>query len=281
MNPLFEEEFRFNHTSRPSWETCQQHRNTVTRYLKRLSPVQGNRLCVLGAGNCNDLDLNQLLQVYGEIHLVDLDQSALEYALEAQNLSEASGVFCHVGDLTGVGEQLAELSRDENSSEPLLDEVLEKLSGSTPLELPGPFDVVCSTCILSQLILQAIHAIGETHPRFEQLMQTVRAQHYRTILELITPGGAGLIVSDFVSSESAADLKQVPDFQFTQYLSQLLSSRNFFHGVHPGVLFAQLQGKAPLAKQVCNLEMLPPWRWDLGMRQYAVAGIRFERIPEA
>ena len=281
MNPLFEEEFQFNQASRPNWESSQRHRDTVTRYLKRLSPVQGNRLCVLGAGNCNDLDLNQLLQVYGEIHLVDLDQSALEYALEAQNVSEESAVFCHTGDLTGVGEQLAELSRKEDTSQSLLDEVLEELSGSNPLELPGPFDVVCSTCILSQLILQVIHAIGETDPRFEELMQAVRAQHYRTVVDLITPGGSGLIVSDFVSSESAADLKQVPDFQFTQYLSQLLSSRNFFHGVHPGILLSQLQGKSPLARQVCNLEMLPPWRWDLGMRQYAVAGIRFERIPEA
>ena len=93
MNPLFEEEFRFNQASRPSWESSQRHRDTVTRYLKQLSSVQGDRLCVLGAGNCNDLDLNQLLQVYDEIHLVDLDQSALEYALEAQNLSEESAVF--------------------------------------------------------------------------------------------------------------------------------------------------------------------------------------------
>lgn len=281
MNPLFEEEYRFNLSSRPNWEAGKQHRETVTSYLKRLPGAQGGRLCVLGAGNCNDLDLNQLLQVFSEIHLVDLDQSALEYALAAQGLSDEAAVTCHVGDLTGVGQQLADLSQGGASADALLDKILEQLSETTPLELPGPFDVVCSTCILSQLILQVVHAIGETDPRFENLMKAVRAQHYRTVLDLIVPGGAGFIVTDFVSSESAADLKRVPDFQFTQYLSQLLSSRNFFHGVHPGILLAQLQGKAPLAGLVQNVEMLPPWRWDLGFRQYAVAGIRFERIPEA
>ncbi|QDV17908.1 hypothetical protein Pan153_25640 [Gimesia panareensis] len=281
MNPLFEEEYRFNQASRPNWDAAKQHRETVTGNLKRLPGAQGGRLCVLGAGNCNDLDLKQLLQVYSEVHLVDLDRSALDYAIEAQGVSGEAAVVCHVGDLTGIGQQLAMLAQDKNSSEAVLDEIRERLSGTTPLELPGPFDVVCSTCILSQLILQVVNAIGETDPRFEELMKAVRAQHYRTVVELITPGGAGFIVSDFVSSESAADLKQVPDFQFTQYLSQLLSSRNFFHGVHPGILLAQLQGNAPLARLVQNVEMLPPWRWDLGARQYAVAGIRFERIPEA
>lgn len=281
MNPLFEEEYRFNLASRPNWESATKHRETVSGYLLDLAPRQRGRLCVLGAGNCNDLDLKQLLQAFSEIHLVDLDQSALDHALEFQGLSNHSDVICHVGDLTGVGGQLAALAETENPSEAMLSELIDGLSETTPLELPGPFDVVCSTCILSQLILQVVHAIGETHPEFERLMVAVRTQHFRTLFNLIGEEGAGLIVSDFVSSESAADLKQVPDFQFTQYLSQLLSSRNFFHGVHPGVLLAQFQGNAPLANQVRNVEMLPPWRWDLGARQYAVAGIRFQRISES
>jgi hypothetical protein len=281
MNPLFEEEYRFNLASRPHWEAAKRHRETVTGYLKQLAGRNRERLCILGAGNCNDLDLNQLLQVFSEVHLVDLDQSALEYALEAQGLSSKDGVVCHVGDLTGTGALLAVLAQEEASPAGLLEEILEQLAGTSPLDLPGPFDVVCSSCILSQLVLQVVHAIGESDPQFETLINAIRGQHFRTVLELTAPGGAGLIVSDFVSSESAADLKRVPDFQFTQYLSQLLSSSNFFHGVHPGILLAQLQGNAPLAQLVQHAEMLPPWRWDLGTRQYAVAGIRFERIPEA
>ncbi|QDT90600.1 hypothetical protein [Gimesia algae] len=275
INELFEEEVRFNQASRPNWEQGATHRNLITGYLTDLADSSRGRLCVLGAGNCNDLDLQKLLQVYSEIHLVDLDESALRYAIDFQSVSDNPAISMHVLDLTGIGDRLAAFKSDPDQGEAELREIITALTGVQELNLPGPYDVVCSTCILSQLILQVVHAVGETHPQFEELMVAVREQHFRSVLDLIGEGGAGLIISDFVSSESAADLKDVPDFQFTQYLSQLLSSRNFFHGVHPGLLFAQLKGKAPLAKLVQDVEMLPPWRWDLGARQYAVAGLRF------
>ncbi|MCA9022365.1 MAG: hypothetical protein KDA74_19585, partial [Planctomycetaceae bacterium] len=77
MNELFEEEFQFNQASRSNWEHGAAHRNLITGYLTELAQSSRGRLCVLGAGNCNDLDLQKLSQVYSEIHLVDLDESAL------------------------------------------------------------------------------------------------------------------------------------------------------------------------------------------------------------
>ena len=277
MNKLFEGEFQFNLASRPNWESGANHRVKLTGYLTGLAGDRQGRLCVLGAGNCNDLDLKRLLQVYSEVHLVDLDESALEYGVQTQEVSDDPRLIRHVREITGAGQELSAYEADRVSLETDLSELIQHYSKPAELDLPGPFDVVCSTCVLSQLILQAVNAVGDTHPQFEQLMVAIRSQHFQTIVGLIAEGGAGLIVSDFVSSESATDLKDVPDFQFTQYLSQLLSSRNFFHGVHPGVLFSQLKGNAPLAALVQDVEMLPPWRWDLGLRQYAVAAIRFHR----
>ncbi|MFH1300723.1 MAG: hypothetical protein ABIK07_06650 [Planctomycetota bacterium] len=281
MNKLFEEEFRFNQASRPNWESGARHRETLRGYLTALAGNRQGRLCVLGAGNCNDLDVKQLLQVYSEIHLVDVDQSALDYAVEVQAVSDDPRVFRYVRDITGAGQELAGFEAASISPETDLSEIIQQFSQPAELDLPGPFDVVCSTCVLSQLILQAVSAVGDTHPQFEQLLVAIRSQHFQTVVDLIIDSGAGLVVSDFVSSESATDLKEVPDFQFTQYLSQLLSSRNFFHGVHPGVLFSQLKGNTPLAGLVRNVEMLPPWRWDLGSRQYAVAAIQFHRLPRS
>ncbi|MCA9015557.1 MAG: hypothetical protein KDA77_09535 [Planctomycetaceae bacterium] len=277
MNKLFEEEFQFNLASRPNWEQGARHREMLTEYLAGLAGNRQGRLCVLGAGNCNDLDLKRLLQAYREVHLVDLDESALDYAVQSQEVSDEPRLLRHVRDITGAGQELAAIGATETRSETDLSAIIQRYSQPAELNLPGPFDVVCSTCVLSQLILQAVNAVGDTHPQFEQLLVAIRSQHFQTIVHGINEGGAGLVVSDFVSSESAADMKDVPDFQFTQYLSQLLSSRNFFHGVHPGVLFSQLTGNAPLAGLVQNVEMLPPWRWDLGSRQYAVAAIRFQR----
>ncbi|WP_339733946.1 hypothetical protein [uncultured Gimesia sp.] len=279
MNKLFEEEIRFNLASRPNWEQGARHREKVTGYLTGLAADRNGRLCVLGAGNSNDLDLKQLLQVYSEIHLVDLDESALEYGVESQAVSDDPRVFRYVRDITGVGQELAACEAAGVQPETDLSEIIQRFSQPAALDLPDPFDVVCSTCVLSQLILQTVNAVGDTHPQFEELMVAIRSQHFQTIVEFINDGGAGFVVSDFVSSESATDMKEVPDFQFTQYLSQLLSSRNFFHGVHPGILFSQLKGNTPLAALVQNVKMLPPWRWDLGSRQYAVAAIQFHRLP--
>lgn len=281
MNKVFEAEVQFNQASRPNWDHGAPHRERITRNLLDLAGTGQRRLCVFGAGNCNDLDLKQLREVYDEVHLVDLDPGALEYGVQFQEVADDPHVFRHEREVTGVSDMLARVYESDNVAESDLTELIERYSHPAELNLPDPFDVVCSTCILSQLILQAVNIVGEGHPQIEMLLAAIRSQHFQTVVDSIRPEGAGLIVSDFVSSESAADLKSVPDFQFTQYLSQLLSSHNFFHGVHPGLLFAQFQGDAPLAPLVQNVEMLPPWRWDLGARQYAVAGLRFFLRPEA
>ncbi|MCH9653957.1 MAG: hypothetical protein K0U86_23980 [Planctomycetes bacterium] len=276
MNKILEEQLRYNLESRPNWEHGKGHRETLTGYLVDMAGAhQQRRLCILGAGNCNDLDLKQLSGVFSEIHLVDLDESALAYAIQFQSIPSESAVFVHTCDLTGVGQQLAAWEAADSDADVSLAKIIQQLSKPALLDLPGPFDVVCSTCLLSQLVHLAVNTVGDTHARFEELMIAIRAQHFQTMIDLMEKHGSGLLVSDFVSSTSAPDMPQVPDEQLMQYLSQLLSTRNFFHGMHPGVLLSLLVGNTPLASQVRDVEMLPPWRWDLGSRQYAIAAIRF------
>lgn len=280
MNELYEEQFRFNQDSSSNWDCGTAHRETITGYLSGLVKEKQGRLCVLGAGNCNDLDLNQLLEVFNEIHLVDLDERALGHALDFQKLSDHPQISLHVCDLTGIGQQLAGWTEGTNDSDASLAEIVLQLLKPAALNLPGPFDVVCSMCLLSQLIHLVVSTVGDTHSRFEELMTAIRFQHLQTLCELSGENGAGLLVSDFVSSASAPDMPDVPDDQFEQYLSQLLSSRNFFHGVHPGVLYSIFVGNTPLASHVRDVEMLPPSRWNLGARQYAIAAIRFWGIKQ-
>lgn len=278
MNKLYEEQFRYNLESRPNWERGTAHREKLTGLLAGFSDSQSRSLCILGAGNCNDLDLKQLAQVFSEIHLVDLDESALAHAVESQGLSTEYPLFLHNYDLTGVGPQLAAWNADSSDADAALAKILQNLSEPAELKLSETYDVVCSTCILSQLIALGVKSVGDEHPRFEELMVAIRAQHFQTMINLIGESGTGLLVSDFVSSTSAPDLPQIPDEQFLPYLSQLLINRNFFHGVNPGVLLSLLVGKTPLASQVRDVEMLPPWRWNLGARQYAVAAIQFHGL---
>jgi hypothetical protein len=79
------------------------HRKRVTREVLRLAPRQ--RICVLGAGNCNDLDLVALRTTFGELHLVDVDGEALALGLERQGLSKDAGIRAHPGvDVAGLRE---------------------------------------------------------------------------------------------------------------------------------------------------------------------------------
>src|SRR5262245_46170533 len=59
-----------------------EHRARVTREIAERAPASaGGRLCLLGAGNANDVDLDALAAHFAEIHLVDLDPDAVARAI--------------------------------------------------------------------------------------------------------------------------------------------------------------------------------------------------------
>src|ERR1043165_130674 len=60
----------------------QGHRERMTQEIVSRRPPAGApaRLCLLGAGNANDVDLAALAEVFDEIHLVDIDPDALAAA---------------------------------------------------------------------------------------------------------------------------------------------------------------------------------------------------------
>src|SRR5689334_14745297 len=78
------------------WELYTAHREHFTRLVLARAPSgdQG-RLCVLGAGKCNDLDLERLGEAYGELHLVDIEPSAVASAVARQPASLRSKLFPH------------------------------------------------------------------------------------------------------------------------------------------------------------------------------------------
>src|SRR5688500_17156136 len=87
-NNLLDEQRHRNLDSRGQWEAFSAHRKRVTTLL--LEAAHGRdqpSLCLLGAGNCNDVDLNQLMTAYARIHLVDCDTESLKAGAERQGLA--------------------------------------------------------------------------------------------------------------------------------------------------------------------------------------------------
>src|SRR3954464_4774205 len=79
------------------------HRRRLTALLLSAAPVTAGRLCVLGAGNCFDLDLAALVSRYHEIHLVDIDASALERAFAREEPKTRDRLVLHGAvDISGL-----------------------------------------------------------------------------------------------------------------------------------------------------------------------------------
>ena len=56
--------------------------------------------------------------------------------------------------------------------------------------LPGPFDVVASCSLLTQLQLVLLQVVGDVNPRFAELRTTLNRAHMRTLGALIAPAAS-------------------------------------------------------------------------------------------
>ena len=101
-------EQRGNKEIRDLWQRYQGHRQQVTAAILALAPASGGRLCLLGAGNANDLDLEQLAGRFEEVHLVDIDAAALARASGRQTPAVRARLRSHAPvDVSGLYQQLA------------------------------------------------------------------------------------------------------------------------------------------------------------------------------
>ena len=153
-----------NATSRDQWEGFAEHRRCLTAALAREAPAGRSRLCVLGAGNANDLDLTALLSTHREVHLVDIDSEALSGGAERQGVASHPRLRLHGGvDVTAA---LGVLS-DRTPMSELVPADFEAMAAwpasRTAMVLPGGFDRVASTCLLSQILETAAHSLGKGH----------------------------------------------------------------------------------------------------------------------
>src|SRR5690606_24325663 len=65
---LVERQLRANRSTQHQWDTFESHREALTSRIVDSAPR--GTLCLLGAGNCNDVDLERLARHFDAIHLV-------------------------------------------------------------------------------------------------------------------------------------------------------------------------------------------------------------------
>jgi hypothetical protein len=279
MNDPKGRQVEFNASSRDQWAGFARHRRQVSSLLGAGNGPGAGRLCVLGAGNGNDLDLPALLRAHREVHLVDLDAGALARGAERQGVAGQTGLRLFGGvDLTGMLDAFATWSPTTPIDPDDLSALAEAPVRLVRPALPGPYELAASTCLLSPLIGNAFHAVGEAHPRFPELVRAIRTGHLRLLTGLVAPGGAAVLITDVASSDTLPTLRSLPESSLPGLLPRLVRDRSFFHGVSPAALASAYRRDPVLAAHAAAVEAIAPWRWNLHGRVYLVWAIR-SRAP--
>jgi hypothetical protein len=263
---------------RDCWQLYASHRRHVTQLLLAGGSIEHTRLAVLGAGNCNDLDLQTLAEHYREIHLVDIDGEALKRGVSQQGMVDQRQLVLYPGvDLTGLTGWLSGWKPDSPPDASAVDEIIAGLPTAPAFRFDSPVDVVISVCLLSQIVESIGLSIGQQHPRFLPLLDAVRIQHLRMMAGCLRPGGRFLLVTDFVSSGTCPELAQTTEEQLPDLAKQLIVDRNFFTGLNPFVLQSLLSSDPCLSADLEHIHLFRPWLWSFPTRVYAVAAIQAVR----
>ena len=270
-----------NAQTRDAWEAFGEHREQVMRLLRPDTSYPAVTLCLIGAGNCNDVDLASLCGQYDRIELVDWDAAALEAGVARQSIEAGSQIMLRGGvDVTSIGGELSQWRAAATGSDQAFGEICARAaSASLPADL-APAETVASLCILSQLVELCAAAIQSEDPRLLPLIQAVRLGHLRQLAGAIRPGGKGILVTDLVSSDTAPELARTCREELPFLLRRLLEERNFFTGLHPQALHSAFTTDPVLCRLARDCRPTAPWLWRMGPRIYAVFALVFRRSGE-
>ncbi len=276
MDRLGRRQVEINATSRDQWEAFAEHRLCLTAALGGEATARGSRLCVLGAGNANDLDLTALLNVHREVHLVDIDFEALSSGAQRQGVARHRGLRLHGGvDVTATLGLLSGWTPASELGAADFDAMAAWPESRTAVVLPGGFDRVASTCMLSQVLETAAHSLGRDHRQLADARAALVAGHLRLLARLAAPGGEGVLVAEVTSSEMLAELPGLPTEELAGVLAQLGRNGKHYRGVHPRQLLSTLRADSSLRGRIAAAAPLMPWRWRLHDRTYLVGAIGF------
>jgi hypothetical protein len=127
----------------------------------------------------------------------------------------------------------------------------------------GPFDVVVSACVVTQMQLAILNALGDTHRLFPAIRHTLTVTHLRSLAALTRVGGRAVLATDLVasdhlnlSSRSGMDLRAVFD--------QVVKDGNVMYVAHPRVFYSVITDDPTLKRTVTSNKPQAVWLWEQG-----------------
>lgn len=274
-NPLAARQLRLNRETLDNWRLYRSHREAVADLICRPPQPPSARLCILGAGNCNDLDLARFTGRFAQIHLVDLDRQAMARGVQRQSPRTPGSISLHGDvDLTGILKTLATWKRHRPGRESIA-HCTREARAFAGLPFPGRFQVVASMCLLSQIIDSVVSVTGSGAVPVD-LLKTLRQRHLRLLAELLSPGGVGYLVTDFARERGgdrpARETSPEPE-------SAAGAPGNAFLGLNPRELQESVSNDSVLRTRVRHVRVSSSWLWRQNPhRTLRVCAVSFQRI---
>ena len=276
-NPLVERQVRLNRETLDHWNLYCSHREAVARLISQETQPASAKFCVLGAGNCNDLDLARFTRRFAQVHLVDLDRQAMAKGVKRQLPSNPDRIKIHGGvDVTGILKTLATWQRYQLKRDSI-DHCIREAQAFVGLPFLGQFEVVLSSCLLTQIINSVVSMTGAGSIPLE-LVRALRLRHLRLLAELLLPGGVGILVTDFALSQVRVSQ---PRATSPRRKSRSVSPGSGFLAVRPEELCELTSNDAVLRTLVHQIRLSSPWLWQQNPRlTLRVGAIQFRRLQE-
>ncbi len=270
---------RLNRETEARWDSFASHRARVTGLIAALGNEARSSTCaILGAGNCNDLDLSRLTQVFTEVHLFDIDKEAITRARDRQPPEVAARLRLRAPlDLGGALSDVGRFRR-----RPATPADLGALPGAGSrgvlARVADRYDVVASTCLLSQLVHGCQRLLGDDHPQIQEIACAVVVAHLRILATLTKPGGNGLLVTDVVSSDTYPLEELFGARDPWALIGELETTGNHLSGTIPTFLRRIVNTDSVVAPLIAGSGLIEPWLWRLGDEEtYLVYGMALSR----
>jgi hypothetical protein len=263
-----------NRVTADGWDRFADHRR---RQSDLVVDHGGGTLAVLGAGNCNDLDLERVAAAFDSIHLVDLDQEAVRGARFRQAAGVAAKLVLRAPiDVSGALAELPRL-RGKTISPAQLSALSQSAVDRVVAALPERFDTVLSACLLSQIMHSCSVALS-SHPQLAHIGNALAVAHLRALLALTRPGGRVVFVTDTVSSDTYPLRELWGEQAPATLLAHLDQTNNVLSGT--GITFVRQVLAAETSLLGERPRLVEPWLWqmheDVTMMVYALT---LRRLP--
>lgn len=277
LSDVTSEQRRLNRSTANAAHRFALHRSHLTAQVLAAAE-RGARVMIVGAGNCNDLDLEALATHASQIHLVDLDEEAIVAARHRVPPALAQRVALHGGiDVTGALGWLGGCQRRR-----LHGEDYERIAGvcieQVLQALPAPVDAVVSSCLLSQLMDSLRRQLGPQHPDLLPAARVLMVAHLRLLAAVLVRGGQAVLASDTASSEQLPLRELVAAKGGLEALKAVVEAGLCFTGTSAPFAVEILQTDEVLSERVADVALAAPWLWTISeARSYLVYALRFRR----